>query len=165
LLKACNRRESVSSAQDDEFSFVTDDKIRAVLKDYWSQAKTAFNATSYAGVVVLCGGVLEGLLAWALTSREDDAREKCPGEFQKKDGTQRPISDWDLTSLINVTKKLEIIGETSERLLRAVQGFRNFIHPYNVIQRSARPDKRLATISLETVGEVARSVQGRLSTP
>lgn len=154
----------MASGEEVEFTFITDDKIRGILESYWTQAQAAFDASVYAGVVVLCGGVLEGLLAWALICKEDEVRKRFPTEFQKKDGAEKPISDWDLTKLINVADKLGVIGEASERLLRAVQGFRNFIHPYNVIQRSARPDKRLARISKDTVGEVVRSVKGRLTT-
>jgi hypothetical protein len=152
----------MASSQEVDFNFITDEVIKKVLEDYWDQAKAAYDAAAFAGVVVLCGGLLEGLLAWALTSKEHEAREKFANEFKYKDGTEKPISKWDLTSLIKVTKRLHLIGENSYRLLHAVQGFRNYIHPYNVVQGSARPDKRLATISLQTVGEVVRSVRGRL---
>jgi hypothetical protein len=152
----------MATGQSVEFEFVDNAEIKRILVDYWGQAQAAFNASAYAATVVLCGGILEGLLAWALERKEADARKQFPHEFKRKDGSERPISEWDLTTLINVNKRMELIGETSERLLRAVQGFRNFIHPYNLIQRSARPDKRLAEISSNTVGEVVRSIKGRL---
>lgn len=148
--------------QNIDFSFITDNKIKDILLDYWEQAKSAYKAEVYAGVVVLCGGILEGLLAWVLSTKETEAKQKFPQDFKNNDGTEKPIRQWDLTHLINDTRKLDLIGETSARLLRAVQGFRNFIHPYNAIQGSARPDKRLANISLETVKEVGRSIHGRL---
>ena len=163
ILRGARRHKVVTREHEVDFDFVKDANIREILVGYWAQAQAAFGASAYAGVVVLCGGVLEGVLAYALTTKEDEARKNFPMEFKKKDGTEKLIPEWELTSLIKVTGKLKLIGETSERLLRAVQGFRNFIHPYNVIQRSARPDKRLADISLQTVGEVVRSVRGRLT--
>lgn len=144
------------------FSFVTDDRIKEVLEDYWDQAHAANRAGVYAAVVVLCGGVLEGLLAWAISTKEQEARKRFSDCFTYRDGGEKPISSWDLTPLIRVAKGLDLIGITSERLLRAVQDFRNFIHPCNVIKHSARPNERLANISLETVGEVVRSLKGRM---
>ena len=144
------------------FSFVADGEIRDVLEDYWHQAQVANRAGVYVAVISLCGGVLEGLLAWAISLREDKARKKYSDYFKNRDGTENPISNWNLTPLINVASGLDLVGKTSERLLRAVQGFRNFIHPYNVLQQSARPDRRLANISIETVGEVVRSLKGKM---
>jgi len=62
--------------QEVNFSFVTDDRIREVLEDYWRQAHAANKAGVYAAVVVLCGGVLEGLLAWAISRKEEEARKQ-----------------------------------------------------------------------------------------
>ncbi|MCI0528896.1 MAG: hypothetical protein L0Y56_15780 [Nitrospira sp.] len=145
------------------FSFVANGEIRGVLEDYWHQAQVANRAGVYAAVISLCGGVLEGLLAWAISLREEKARKGFPNYFKNRDGTENPISNWSLTPLINVARGLDLVGKTSERLLRAVQEFRNFIHPYNVLQQSARPDKRLANISLQTVGEVVRSLKRRMT--
>jgi hypothetical protein len=144
------------------FSFVTEDSIREVIEDYWSQAQKAYKCGVFAGVVVLCGAVLEGLLAWAITCHEQEARKRFPKEFKQKDGTEKPISKWSLTPLIKVAKKLDLIGRASVRLLEVIQDFRNFIHPYNVVQQSARPDEGLAEISLRTVEEVHRSLTGRI---
>jgi hypothetical protein len=144
------------------FNFITDESVRNVIEEYWSQARKGKDCEVFAGVVFLCGAVLEGLLAWAITCHEKEARRKFASEFKQKDGTEKPISKWGLTSLINVAKNLDLIGKTSVRLLEAVQDFRNFIHPYNVIQQSARPDERIAEISFNSVEEVRRSLIGRM---
>lgn len=146
------------------FNFITDESVRNVIEEYWSQATKAKDCEVFAGAVFLCGAVLEGLLAWAVTCYEDEALRRFPEEFKHKDGkSNKSISQWGMTELIKVAKGLDLIGKTSVRLLGAVQDFRNFIHPYNVKQQSARPDKGLAEISLRTVEEVYRSLTGRIN--
>jgi hypothetical protein len=147
------------------FIFITDESVRKIIEEYWFQAQKAKKCEVFAGVLVLCGAVLEGLLAWAITCHEQEARRRFPDEFKQKDGTDKPISKWGMTPLINAAKELELIGKTSVRLLGAVQDFRNFIHPYNLLQQSARPDEGLADISLRTVKEVCRSLTGRMNKP
>jgi hypothetical protein len=60
------------------FSFVSDEIIRRILEDYWAQAQKAMECEVFAGVVVLCGAVLEGLLTWALICHEKEARDRFP---------------------------------------------------------------------------------------
>lgn len=146
------------------FSFIKDESVRKVIEEYWSQAQKANECEVFAGAVFLCGAVLEGLLAWAVTYYEEEARTRFTDEFKQKDGkSNKPISQWGMTELIKVAKGLDLIGKTSIRLLGAVQDFRNFIHPYNVKQQSSRPDERIALISLKTVEEVTRSLIGRIT--
>jgi hypothetical protein len=151
------------------FYFITDAKVRIVIEEYWSQAKKAYDCEVFAGTVFLCGAVLEGLIAWAITCVEDDARKKFPDEFKyknkgKENGKEndKPISKWGLTELIKVSKGLDLIGKPSSRLLEAVQDFRNFIHPFNAKQHSDGANERIAAISLKTVEEVYRSLTGRM---
>lgn len=151
----------ITSHGEVDLSFVTDERVRKVLEAYSYEANRAYDAKVYAGVVVLCGGVLEGLLTWALTTREAEARQRFPKKFQTKEGKERPLSQWELEELITTGKELKLVSDTSERLLRVVQRFRNFIHPYNVVPQSARPDEHLATIAIEAVQEVVRSIRGR----
>ncbi len=145
------------------FNFITEEKVRNVIEEYWSQAKKANECGVFAGTVFLCGAVLEGLLAWAISCKEEEARKRFPEEFKQRDRqNDKPISRWGLTELIKVSRSFDLIGKTSVRLLEAVQDFRNFIHPYNVKSQSARPDEGLAEISLRTVEEVYRSLRGRI---
>jgi hypothetical protein len=44
-----------------------------------------------------------------------------------------------------------------------VKDFRNLIHPYNVLEHSARPDPSLAISALAALAEIRRSLEGRLS--
>jgi hypothetical protein len=72
-----------------------------------------------------------------------------------------PLHEWSLTSLIEVSSELGLVGKTAKQAAWALKDFRNFIHPYNLLQQSARPDPTLTECAL---AEITRSVKGRLPT-
>lgn len=145
-----------------DFAFVQDEMVRNVLVDYWSQTQKASGADSYLGTLVGCGSIVEGLLTWALKQHEADALMSSKA-CRDKNGQVMPLEDWNLSNLINVSVELKLIGETAKGASWAVKDFRNFIHPYNLLRKSARPDPALAESALGALREIARSLKGRLS--
>jgi hypothetical protein len=143
------------------FAFVKDPDLLAVLEDYYQQAQKAASVDSHLGVIVECGSVVEGLLTWVLLQKEQETR-KCGKAQKDKQGQVMPIGQWGLTSLIDVSAELGVIGKTAKKASWALKDFRNFIHPYNVLQQSARPDHALAMSSLAALAEIVRSLQGHL---
>lgn len=142
------------------FAFVDDEHLRTVLEGYYSQAQKAAEADSHLGAIVGFGSVVEGLLTWALLKRETQALESVRAQKNKR-GQVMPIQQWSLTSLIDVCAELGLIGKTAKQASWALKDFRNFIHPYNVLQQSARPDHALALSSLAALAEIQRSLLGR----
>jgi hypothetical protein len=149
-------------AQSVDFGFVGDEKVRLVLEDYHSQAAKAFEASSYLGAIVAFGAVVEGLLTWALLQREPEAL-KSSKAGKDKQGKARPLQEWSLTNLIEVCVELDMIGKTASQASWALKDFRNFIHPYNVLKQSARPDQALATGAAAALTEIRRSLKGKIS--
>ncbi len=145
-----------------DFTFVQDQRLREVLEDYYSQGVKAYEAGSYLGTLVACGSVVEGLLTWALLQHENAARNS-PKACKNKQGQVRPLEEWYLTYLIRVSHDLNLIGDLAKLASWAVKDFRNFIHPYNLLEQSARPDQALAMTALGSVAEISRSLKGRLS--
>jgi len=145
-----------------DFAFVQDDQVRAVLDDYYSQAVKASVADSYLGTIVACGSVVEGLLTWALLLKQDFAL-KSARACKDKQGQVRPLREWSLSNLIDVCVELGLIGKTAKQAAWALKDFRNFIHPYNLLQQSARPDQALAMSAIAAVSEITRSLEGKLS--
>lgn len=147
-------------APDLTFEFIDDAALARVLDDYYRQTQKAAAADSSLGVVVGCGSVVEGVLTWALVQRRDDAMRSA--RAPRKQGQAPPIEQWGLAHLIDVSVDLEIIGKTAKQAAWAVKDFRNFIHPYNVLQQSARPDQALAMNALSALAEIRRSLESRL---
>jgi hypothetical protein len=148
-------------APDLTFSFVEHASLRSVVEDYYRQVQKAAGADSYLGVIVGCGSVVEGLLTWALLRRENDALKSSKAPRDKQ-GSVVPLRQWGLAHLIDVSAELDVIGKTAKQASWALKDFRNFIHPYNVLQQSARPDQPLAMSSLAALAEIRRSLEGHL---
>jgi hypothetical protein len=150
------------TASDSLFHFVDDARLRALLQSYHAEAGRALAATAYLGAIAACGGVLEGLLTWRLLHIEPEARTAKKAQ-KAKDGTVLPLPKWSLVALIEVAKELNVIGSTAESACWSVKQFRNFVHPYNCLEMpSSQPNEHLAKSALAAVGEVVRSLSGRM---
>jgi len=149
------RGQRTDSDSDVDVSFVTDDRLRALLEDYWRQAIAGYEAKAYLGTLATCGGIVEGLLAWALVTTGTEATARYP---------DKPVPEWDITRSIKVASDIGLVGKTANDASWAVKEFRNFIHPYNLLrsQKSARADEALAGSALSAVREICRSLRGRL---
>jgi len=145
-----------------DLMFVKDNEVRAVLEDYYSQAEKAFSAGSYLGALVACGSVVEGLLTWALLLQEEQAL-KSVGARKDKQGQVRPLREWNLSNLIDVSNELNLVGKAAKQAAWALKDFRNFIHPYNLLQQSARPNQALAMSAMAAVSEITRSLKGKIA--
>jgi atypical dual specificity phosphatase len=139
-----------------DFSFIDHERLRLVVEDCYHQALSAYNNHLYAATIVLCGGVLEGVLTWAL----EEKKQQSPDSF-KSDA--KPLPEWGLAKLIDQAVKLGLLGQSASRAAWAVKDFRNYIHPFNMLQGSSRADAALATNVLTAVVEIIRSLRGRLS--
>ncbi len=145
-----------------DFTFIDDPHLLAVLEEYYQETQRAANSDAYLGVIVGCGSVVEGLLTWALLRREDEAL-KSRNAQKDKQGQVIPIRQWGLAKLIDVSADLELIGKTAKGASWALKDFRNFIHPYNLLQQSARPDHSLAVSAGAALAEIRRSLQCHLA--
>jgi hypothetical protein len=144
-----------------DFDFVEAPDVRKVLEEYGEQTQRALNAECYLGVIVGCGSVVEGLLTWALLRREKSAlASRKTGK--DKQGAVRPLREWNLSNLIDVSVDLGLIGKTAKQASWALKDFRNFIHPYNLLQQSARPDHALALSAVAAVIEIGRSLRSHI---
>jgi hypothetical protein len=79
-----------------------------------------------------------------------------------KQGQIVPLTQWGLANLIAVSADLGAIGKTAKDASWALKDFRNFIHPYNLLQQSARPDEDLAMSAVAALAEIRRSLEGHL---
>lgn len=149
-----------------DLSFVTDDRLRELLEGYYREARESYQIKCYLGAMVVCGAVLEGLLTWALLQHKDRAitrfKQKYPNNKRAQEKAEH-IDKWDLTWLIDVACDLEVLGTTARDASWAVKEFRNFVHPYRIVERSsARPNDNLARASLAGVDQIILSLRGRL---
>jgi len=144
-----------------EFSFVADPSVRGILAEDYAQAVQVYEVGAYLGAMVTAGAVAEGLLTWALLTREHEAlSHKNAG--RDRDGKVLPISTWNLTNLLLVAQDLKLLGEYASKGSWALKEFRNLIHPYKLQHTSARPDASLALNAVTALAEIHRSIKKRV---
>ena len=138
-----------------DFAFVDDERLRPLLEEYHRQALASFNHALFAATVVLCGGVLEGVVTWGIQRR---MREKSDSSSSDVNG----VATLRLEQLIDRAAKLELLGRSATQASWAVKDFRNYIHPYKALKGSSRPDAALAINALSAAAEIVRSLRGRI---
>jgi hypothetical protein len=148
--------------EDLSFAFIDDAGLLRVLNDYHRQTRAAARVDAHLGVIVGCGSLVEGLLTWRLLKCEDRARAS-KGAPKDGSGQVRFFPEWGLAHLIDVSAELGLIGKTARQASWALKDFRNFIHPFNVLRQSARPDQALAMSCLAALTEIGRSLRQHLS--
>lgn len=105
--------------------------------------------------------MVEGLLTWTLSRREEEAL-KSRSATKDRQGQAKPLAEWNLSNLIEVAVELQLMGRTAKQAYWALKDFRNFIHPYNLLRQSARPDPALAMSSIAAVLEIVRILRGNI---
>ena len=145
-----------------DFSFVTDESLRGILAEDYAQAVLAYEAGSYVGAMVTAGAVAEGLLTWALLTRETDALQH-KNAMRDRNSNVLPIASWNLTNLLQVAQDLKLLGEYASKGSWALKEFRNLIHPYKLRNTSARPDASLALNAITALAEIHRSIKKRVA--
>lgn len=127
----------------EDFSFMRDDRLRQiVLRDYEElQQLDARNAAK--AVIVLSGGIVEGLLFDALVASKKWTFEKACENFLK--------------DMIGPAQNLGII--TEDRLTQAVRKYRNLIHPGREIREKMVFSETDAALSRLAVDIVVREVR------
>ena len=115
-----------SPARHSEFAFVADNKMRSIIERDYQELQTLKNISALKSRLILCGGLIEGLLLDALERSGPLALSspKAPGRSKAM-----PAEDWKLAEMIDVSLDLGLISEGAGKLSTAARDFRNLIHP------------------------------------
>lgn len=97
-----------------EFWFISDPDLQRPLATDWREAQDVYQVRGWKSCVILCGGILEGMLLDALR-REGQA----PAEAGRL----------DLASLLEAARARGILGTGTPLLGTALREFRDPIHP------------------------------------
>ncbi len=110
-------------------------------------------------VVFLCGSTLEGLLIEKASKhiKEFNCAKSSPKD---KNGNVKPLSEWSLSSLIDVSHELNYIGLDVKKFSHEVRDFRNYIHPRVQAMQNFNPDKHTALISWQVLQASIASLSG-----
>jgi len=131
------------------FTFVKNSKLKDQLESDWQEANLVYETQAWKCCVVLCGGILEGMLIDALQNREQEASQayKKP---KKREGS-RKINQWSLEDMVDVAKEIGILGKGTFHLSHAIRQYRNLIHPAKQVAEGNKITEDLATMAMSSI--------------
>ena len=139
-------------------SFMKDDApLQLILDCDWKEACQHFRTGSWKSCVLLCGGMVEGLLLWQLeqAQRRDSADPEGVQVDIRYDGET-------LSSVLRLSREQGLIGEDESSLMDWARLFRNVIHPGNQRREGRTPAKSHADLALKLVQVVAEGVRSKI---
>ncbi len=148
-----------SEKQQLDLSFMTDDQeLRLILDKDWKESCELLQVEAWKSCVLLCGGIVEGLLLWQLenTQRRASAKTDDASKDVRYDGET-------LSGLLRQSKELGLLAEEEVFLMEWARLYRNTIHPGNHRRESRTVNRSHASLAQMVVQVVAAGVRGKAS--
>jgi hypothetical protein len=131
------------------FAFISNIELRTQLESDWQEANEVHQAKAWKSCVVLCGGILEGMLIDALQTRKEEASRSYKGLKQKESPPN--ISRWRLQDMVDVAQDIGILGKGSFHLSHAIRQYRNLIHPAKQVAEGIEITEDSANIAISSI--------------
>lgn len=145
-----------------DFSWVRPDKARGIVEQFHAEARAAFTNELYIASVVLSGGVLEGILAFALLDQQANAEQKYREKYASRAQERSSPVDWYLPELIDIAYSLGLVGDSARSGAWAIKDFRNLIHPGKLLEKSPQRWRALAKGALAAIEDITPSLAERM---
>ncbi len=130
------------------FSMVRDERLREQLLNDWEEANRVHNQSqAWKSCIVLCRGIIEGMLIDALERDEAQAQRLYRGREKS------PLADWDLKDVIQVAEGLRILDRATAKRCDALRDDGNLIHPVRQVRQRITVGETKAGLALATVRE------------
>lgn len=130
---------------------VEDPKLSDLLIKRWEEVQKDIYSKCYLSAIIMMGSLLEGVLLYKV---EKDVSKACKASRapKKKDGKAKPIHEWSLHDLIEVSHELGWLHGDVKHFSHALRDYRNMVHPYHQRALSENPpDKDTCIICWEVV--------------
>ena len=121
----------------------------AVIADRLREIDICLEGGASLAVVFLCGSTLEGLLHEVAQSHPEPFNRAVSAPRTK--GKVRPLGEWSLQDLLQVSRELKIVGEDVGKYADHVREFRNYIHPRQQLKEDFRPRPVTAQIARQVL--------------
>jgi hypothetical protein len=138
-----NRVEAMS-----ELWFVADAALRTQLELDWNEAKATRNAKAWKCCVIMCGGILEGLL---LDRLKGDPAKAVSARAAISKKANPDIETWTLAEMIDVASHLKILQKGAGHVGHALREYRNLVHPAKQVKEKITVTEAEASLSFSGV--------------
>lgn len=135
--------------------------LKEEIEKRWREAQRCVHVEAYTAAVILMGSILEGLL---LSRALMEPAKAYTAAGTPKDKNQKPlaITDWTLSSLIDVAADVQWIKSDRKAFSHALRDSRNIVHPWSAVHKQADFDaatcKTAWSVLDATVGDLLRTV-------
>lgn len=146
--------ERTTAAEAADFSFVRDGKLKGIVERDYDELQRVKAASAIKSRLILAGGLIEALLLDALQGDEPKARVAKKAE-------DKPLDEWNLSSLIDVAVELGFISAGAQKFGHSVREFRNLVHPGREIRFNLRVAVEEADIAEKVLGIVIRDLRDK----
>jgi hypothetical protein len=146
------------SQQASLFPALTDDEtIQNVLCARWEEAGKCLEAGAYLAAMVMIGSVMEGALL-ATAHRHIAEVMQAASAPKDRSGRPRPLSDWKLDSLVQVSRELNWTPAIMAHFMDVIRTLRNLVHPWEQLRRLETPDLAVAHLCYQTVASLLQQL-------
>jgi hypothetical protein len=143
-----------------EFEFIQDPLLREQLANDWDEVKSVREVRAWKSCVILCGGILEGMLLDVLKRDEEGAK----AAYQKlRSKSPRELNSWDLVDVVDAAKELGLLSKGVGHLSHGLREFRNLVHPGKQIREKITLTEEEAEIACKVVQVCLREFFNQIS--
>lgn len=125
------------------------EQIENILTERIVEAQKCLKNKSFLSCIFMAGSTLEGLLLGVASKNPRIFNQALSAP--KKDGKVKNFPDWTLDNFINVAHEVGFIDLDVKKFSHAMKDFRNYIHPYQQLAYSFKPDEHTAKICLQVL--------------
>lgn len=148
--------------QGTEFEFIQDPRLQDQLANDWDEAQRVHGVKAWKSCVILCGGILEGMLLDVLKRDERQAK----AAYQRLRVKSPPdLNSWDLVDLVDVAKELGLLSRGVGHLSHGLREFRNLVHPGRQIREKVSLTEEEAEIAFNVVKVCLREFSSKFASP
>lgn len=140
-----------------EFGFIRDSVLRGQLAKDWDEAQRVREVKAWKSCVILCGGILEGMLLDVLKRDEQEAKLAYKGKGKAE------LDHWDLVDLVDVAKDVGKLSKSVGHLGHGLREFRNLIHPGKQVRENVSLTQEEAEIAFNVVKVCLREFSSKFA--
>lgn len=124
-----------------------------------NEIQIGLQANTPLAVIFLCGSSLEGILL-ELAIRNARLFNESKSSPKNKEGQVKPLNEWTLSVLIDVSHEVGFIKLDVKKFSHAVKDFRNYIHPRQQASQNFNPDIHTAKICWQVLQAAIADLSG-----
>jgi hypothetical protein len=140
---------SLNQEKKSAFWFIKEPKLKKLIETDWEEIQRVYRVDAWKSTILLCGGVLEGILINELSEKEADAKDAYLRIRNNKEPQE--LNRWQLIDLVDITKELDLFPTGAFHLTHAVREYRNLIHPGKQLREDIEVTEEQAAIVFNAV--------------